>query len=574
MKQNSFKRMATLLFKHPLRLSSILIVTIGQVLLSVYLPVIVGQAIDQALFLEWSKMMLLLKQMAIVIILSAIVQWLLPSLVNQLVYRMIADLRKQLYNKFHSLPLSYLDKQSVGDWLSHFSGDMEQLTNGLLMIFNQFFLGVLTILASLVTMAGLDLGMMLLVVVLTPLSLLLAHYIAQKSYDYYQKQTMTRGRQAQTLEETIRQLTLIQSFNAQEQMIERFNGENKEYAHYSQAALFSSSTVNPTTRFINALIYTLLAGFGAWRIMVGQLTVGELTTFLQYANQYSKPFNDISSVLSELQSALACADRLFNVLGQADQTDGKGKSLGCEEIRGQVEFKNVSFRYQADKPLIENFNLFVPAGSKVAIVGPTGAGKSTLINLLMRFYDVDKGHILIDGQDINDVNKEELRRQVGMVLQETWIKSGTIHDNIAYGHPEVDREIVRQAARAAKAEYFIEQLPNGYDSFLAGEASNLSQGQSQLLSIARVFVDIPRILILDEATSSIDTRTELLVQEAFAKLMQGRTSFIIAHRLSTIQSADIILVMVDGQIVEKGNHEQLMQAKGTYYRMQQTQVFE
>jgi ATP-binding cassette subfamily B protein len=416
--------------------------------------------------------------------------------------------------------------------------------------------------------------MMLVVVALTPVSLLVARYIAKKSYGYYRKQTQSRGKQSQLLEESISQLTLVQSFNAQEQFTHGFQVVNEQYATYSQQAIFASSTVNPSTRFINAIIYALLAGLGALRIMAGQFTVGSLTTFLNYASQYSKPFNDISSVLSELQSALACADRLFAILALDSIDDQAERKIDSEELKGAISFDNVSFSYSPDRSLIEHLDIDVEAGQKVAIVGPTGAGKSTMINLLMRFYDVTAGQIVLDGVPISQYSREDLRRQIGMVLQETWIKSGTIHDNIAYGYPNATRELVIEAAKAANADFFIRQLPQGYDTVLADGGEALSQGQRQLLSIARVFVKIPKILILDEATSSIDTRTEILVQEAFAKLMEGRTSFIIAHRLSTIQSADLILVMVDGKIVEQGNHRELMKEQGVYYQMQMSQQSE
>lgn len=571
MKQSSFKQLVRLVFKQPLRMSLLLIGTVAQVLLTVYLPILIGQAVDAVLLADRHILLVLLGKMGLVIVLNTLVQWYLPLETNRLVYGMVADLREQVYIKLHQLPLSYLDRQSVGDLVARFSSDSEQLTNGLLMIFNQFFIGILTIFLTIFTMARLDLTMMLVVVALTPVSLLVARYIAKKSYGYYRQQTQARGRQSQLLEESISQLTLVQSFNAQEQFTQGFQVVNDQYATYSQQAIFASSTVNPSTRFINAIIYALLAGLGALRIMAGNFTVGSLTTFLNYASQYSKPFNDISSVLSELQSALACADRLFAILALDSIDDQAEREIDSEELKGAISFDNVSFSYSPDRSLIEHLNIDVKAGQKVAIVGPTGAGKSTMINLLMRFYDVTAGQIVLDGVPISQYSREDLRRQIGMVLQETWIKSGTIHDNIAYGYPNATRELVIEAAKAANADFFIRQLPQGYDTVLADGGEGLSQGQRQLLSIARVFVKIPKILILDEATSSIDTRTEILVQEAFAKLMEGRTSFIIAHRLSTIQSADLILVMVDGKIVEQGNHEALMAEQGVYYQMQTSQ---
>ncbi|HEL1693835.1 TPA: ABC transporter ATP-binding protein [Streptococcus suis] len=574
MRQSSFKELVRLVLHQPLRMSLMLVGTLVQVLLTVYLPILIGQAVDAVLIANGQVLLGILGKMVMVILLNTLVQWYLPLVTNRLVYGMVADLREQVYVKLHQMPLSYLDRQSVGDLVARFSSDSEQLTNGLLMIFNQFFIGISTIFLTIFTMARLDLTMMLVVVALTPVSLLVARYIAKKSYGYYRQQTQARGRQSQLLEESISQLTLVQSFNAQEQFTQGFQVVNDQYATYSQQAIFASSTVNPSTRFVNAIIYALLAGLGALRIMAGNFTVGSLTTFLNYASQYSKPFNDISSVLSELQSALACADRLFAILALDSIDDQAERKIDSEELKGAISFDNVSFSYSPERSLIEHLDIAVKAGQKVAIVGPTGAGKSTMINLLMRFYDVTAGQIVLDGVPISQYSREDLRRQIGMVLQETWIKSGTIHDNIAYGYPNATWELVIEAAKAANADFFIRQLPQGYDTVLADGGEGLSQGQRQLLSIARVFVKIPKILILDEATSSIDTRTEILVQEAFAKLMEGRTSFIIAHRLSTIQSADLILVMVDGKIVEQGNHEALMAEQGVYYQMQTSQQTE
>ena len=574
MKQSSFKELVRLVLGQPFRLSLMLVGTVVQVLLTVYLPILIGQAVDAVLIADGQVLLEIIGKMVMLILLNTLVQWYLPLVTNRLVYGMVADLREQVYVRLHHMPLSYLDRHSVGDLVARFSSDSEQLTNGLLMVFNQFFIGILTIFLTIFTMARLDFTMMLVVVALTPVSLLVARYIAKKSYGYYRKQTQARGKQSQLLEESISQLTLVQSFNAQEQFTHGFQVVNEQYATYSQQAVFASSTVNPSTRFINAIIYALLAGLGALRIMAGQFTVGSLTTFLNYASQYSKPFNDISSVLSELQSALACADRLFAILALDSIDDQAERKIDSEELKGAISFDNVSFSYSPDRSLIEHLDIDVEAGQKVAIVGPTGAGKSTMINLLMRFYDVTAGQIVLDGVPISQYSREDLRRQIGMVLQETWIKSGTIHDNIAYGYPNATRELVIEAAKAANADFFIRQLPQGYDTVLADGGESLSQGQRQLLSIARVFVKIPKILILDEATSSIDTRTEILVQEAFAKLMEGRTSFIIAHRLSTIQSADLILVMVDGKIVEQGNHRELMKEQGVYYQMQMSQQSE
>lgn len=547
--------------------------TTAQVALTVYLPVLIGNAVDVVLSPKSLPLIIpIITKMAIVIGLNTLVQWLNPLIYNRLTFGYIYDLRQRVMAKLNKMPISYLDKNSSGDLVSRVTTDAEQLSNGLLMVFNQFFIGVLTIIITIVTMADIDLLMLGLVLILTPLSLFLARFIANKSYHLYQKQTKSRGRQTQYIEEMIRQESLLHVFNAQEAAIDTFTEINDTYADYSQGAIFYSSTVNPSTRFINSLIYALLAGVGALRIMSGAFTVGQLTTFLNYVTQYTKPFNDISSVLSELQGAIACAERLYDILDEEYEPLPVKAQLDADKIQGQIEFKDVSFGYTPQKTLINHLNLSIPAASKVAIVGPTGAGKSTLINLLMRFYEVDSGAIYLDGVSMADYSVEELRQQIGMVLQETWLKVGTIHDNIAYGNPEATREEVIAAAKAANADFFIRQLPNGYDTYLSDAGASLSQGQRQLLTIARIFVKLPKILILDEATSSIDTRTEILVQEAFEKLMKGRTSFIIAHRLSTIQSADCILVMVGGDIIEYGTHDELMTKQGVYYQMQTAQA--
>lgn len=547
--------------------------TIVQVALTIYLPILIGNAVDSVLLPDASQHLLpILSKMGLVIVANTAIQWLNPLIYNQLIYSYSQKLRDAVIQKIHRLPLAYLDRQGSGDLVSRLTTDVEQLNNGLLMVFNQFFVGVLTILVTIVTMARIDFFMMMLVLLLTPLSMLIARFIARKSYKLFQKQTTARGLQTQLIEESLSQESLIQSFNAQEQFITDFTKGNESYAEYSQDAIFYSSTVNPATRFVNALIYAMIVGFGAARIINGSsFTVGQLVTFLNYVNQYTKPFNDISSVMAELQSALACAERLYMILDEKELVEIGKEELTSEAVRGAIRFEHVRFGYEKDKPLIHDLNMTVPAGSKVAIVGPTGAGKSTLINLLMRFYNVDAGKIKLDGRDITDYTRVSFRQQFGMVLQETWLKTATIHENIAFGRPEASREEVIAAAKAANAHFFIQQLPHGYDTYLADAGDSLSQGQRQLLTIARVFLAVPKILILDEATSSIDTRTEVLIQEAFNKLMVGRTSFIIAHRLSTIQNADIILVLVDGDIVEYGSHQELMRAKGVYYQMQTAQ---
>lgn len=543
--------------------------TLMQVSLTVYLPILIGDAVDVVLSPNSIQLLLpIIAKMIAVVGLNTLIQWVNPLIYNRLTFQFVYQLRQKVMEKLNQMPIAYLDRKSAGDLVSRVTTDSEQLSNGLLMVFNQFFIGTLTIVITIVAMTDIDLLMVGLVLILTPLSLFLARFIAQRSYQLYQNQTKSRGQQTQYIEEMIRQESLIHLLNAQNTTIEQFTGINNTYADYSQEAIFYSSTVNPATRFINSLIYALLSGVGALRIMSGAFTIGELTTFLNYVNQYTKPFNDISSVLSELQSTLACAERLYSILDEKSEPLPVKIELDAENIKGQIDFKAVSFGYTSQKTLIKHLDLSIPPASKVAIVGPTGAGKSTLINLLMRFYELNSGSIDLDGVPMSHYDAEALRHQIGMVLQETWLKVGTVHDNIAYGNPNATREEVIAAAKAANADFFIRQLPNGYDTYLADAGASLSQGQRQLLTIARVFIKSPKILILDEATSSIDTRTELLVQEAFETLMKGRTSFIIAHRLSTIKNVDFILVMVDGDVVEYGKHHALMAKKGVYYQMQ------
>ena len=575
MKQKTYlRRLLADIGKQPIWLILASLGTILQVLLTVYIPILIGQAIDLVVLPDAAHLLLpLILQMGLVILFSSLIQWLNPLVYNQMIYRYSKDLREKVIQKVHVLPLSYLDRQGTGDLVSRLTTDVEQLNNGLFMVFNQFFVGLLTILVTIASMARLDWMMMGMVLILTPLSLFIARFIAKRSYHLFRMQTQARGAQTQLIEESLSQESLLQAFNAQGQFKDKFIEINGDYAGYSQEAIFYSSTVNPATRFVNALIYALVTGFGAFRILSGTgFTVGQLVTFLNYVNQYTKPFNDISSVLAELQSALACAERLYSVLDQEEVKESGKKDLQEEAVEGAVQFDHISFGYRPDQPLIKDLSVSIPPASKVAIVGPTGAGKSTLINLLMRFYEVDQGRLLLDQEAVTSYTLASYRKQFGMVLQETWLKVGTVHENIAFGCPDAHREDVIQAAKAANADFFIQQLPDGYDTYLADAGDSLSQGQRQLLTIARVFLAVPKILILDEATSSIDTRTELLIQDAFNKLMVGRTSFVIAHRLSTIENADLILVMVDGNIVEHGDHSELMAQKGVYYKMQTAQL--
>ena len=575
MKQKTYlRRLLADIGKQPIWLILASLGTILQVLLTVYIPILIGQAIDLVVLPDAAHLLLpLILQMGLVILFSSLIQWLNPLVYNQMIYRYSKDLREKVIQKVHVLPLSYLDRQGTGDLVSRLTTDVEQLNNGLLMVFSQFFVGLLTILMTIASMARLDWMMMGMVLILTPLSLFIARFIAKRSYHLFRMQTQARGAQTQMIEESLSQESLLQAFNAQDQFKDKFIEINGDYAGYSQEAIFYSSTVNPATRFVNALIYALVTGFGAFRILSGTgFTVGQLVTFLNYVNQYTKPFNDISSVLAELQSALACAERLYSVLDQEEVKESGKKDLQEEAVEGAVQFDHISFGYRPDQPLIKDLSVSIPPASKVAIVGPTGAGKSTLINLLMRFYEVDQGRLLLDQEAVTSYTLASYRKQFGMVLQETWLKVGTVHENIAFGRPDASREDVIEAAKAANADFFIQQLPDGYDTYLADAGDSLSQGQRQLLTIARVFLAVPKILILDEATSSIDTRTELLIQDAFNKLMVGRTSFVIAHRLSTIENADLILVMVDGNIVEHGDHSELMAQKGIYYKMQTAQL--
>ena len=575
MKQKTYlRRLLADLAKQPIWLILASLGTILQVLLTVYIPILIGRAVDLVVLPDAAHLILpLILQIGLVILFATLIQWFNPLIYNQMIYRYSKDLREKVIQKVHVLPLSYLDRQGTGDLVSRLTTDVEQLNNGLFMVFSQFFVGLLTILVTIASMARLDWMMMGMVLILTPLSLFIARFIAKRSYHLFRMQTQARGAQTQMIEESLSQESLLQAFNAQDAFHRKFIEINGDYAGYSQEAIFYSSTVNPATRFVNALIYALVTGFGAVRILSGtSFTVGQLVTFLNYVNQYTKPFNDISSILAELQSALACAERLYSILDQEEVKESGKRDLQEDAVEGAVQFDHVSFGYRPDQTLIKDLSISIPPASKVAIVGPTGAGKSTLINLLMRFYDVDQGQLRLDHEAVNSYSLASYRKQFGMVLQETWLKVGTVHENIAFGRPDASREEVVQAAKAANADFFIQQLPDGYDTYLADAGDSLSQGQRQLLTIARVFLAVPKILILDEATSSIDTRTELLIQDAFHKLMVGRTSFVIAHRLSTIENADLILVMVDGNIVEHGNHTELMAQRGVYYKMQTAQL--
>ncbi len=565
------------MLNYKLLLTIIFILSIVQVSLTVYLPILIGRAVDVMVgagAVEFESLKTILIQMVIVVLVNTVVQWILPVMYQKIAYELTKDLRQQALDKIHAMPLGYIDQRGTGDLVSRLTTDSEQLNDGLLLVFQQFLIGVLSILFTLVMMFRINPVMMAVVAVLTPLSLFVSQYVAKKSYEEFTMSVRLRGELSEIVEESVTQNEIITLFNIHEEKQDQFVELNEDYSRFSEKATFMSSTINPTTRFINALIYAGVTYMGAVLIVNNGLTVGGLTVFLNYAREYTKPFNDISNVLAELQSALASANRLFEILDGDVEEETGAKEYDHGEMKGRVTFEDVDFSYTPDTELIKDLNVEVEPGMKVAIVGPTGAGKSTMINLIMRFYETDQGYITLDGEPITNYTRSSLREQLGMVLQDVWLKSGTVHENIAYGFPNASREDVVRAAKSAHAHKFIEALPQGYDTELNDGGLTLSKGEQQLLSIARIFVSIPNVLILDEATSSIDTRTEILIQDAFHELMKGRTSFIIAHRLSTIQDSDLILVMQDGQVVEQGNHEQLMRKEGLYHQMQSARTAE
>ena len=576
-RKSTLKRLIHLMLNYKLLLTIIFILSIVQVSLTVYLPILIGRAVDVMVgagAVEFEILKTILIQMVIVVLVNTVVQWILPVMYQKIAYELTKDLRQQALDKIHAMPLGYIDQRGTGDLVSRLTTDSEQLNDGLLLVFQQFLIGVLSILFTLVMMFRINPVMMAVVAVLTPLSLFVSQYVAKKSYEEFTMSVRLRGELSEIVEESVTQNEIITLFNIHEEKQDQFVELNEDYSRFSEKATFMSSTINPTTRFINALIYAGVTYMGAVLIVNNGLTVGGLTVFLNYAREYTKPFNDISNVLAELQSALASANRLFEILDGDVEEETGAKEYDHGEIKGRVTFEDVDFSYTPDTELIKDLNVEVEPGMKVAIVGPTGAGKSTMINLIMRFYETDQGYITLDGEPITNYTRSSLREQLGMVLQDVWLKSGTVHENIAYGFPNASREDVVRAAKSAHAHKFIEALPQGYDTELNDGGLTLSKGEQQLLSIARIFVSIPNVLILDEATSSIDTRTEILIQDAFHELMKGRTSFIIAHRLSTIQDSDLILVMQDGQVVEQGNHEQLMRKEGLYHQMQSARTAE
>ncbi len=551
-----------------------LIFAVATVVSTLYIPVVTGQAIDHILGpgqVEFPVIFQLLQRIGLIVALTALAQWLMNVCNNKITYEVIQDIRREAFAKIEILPLKFIDGHSHGELVSRVVADVDQFADGLLMGFSQLFTGVVTILGTLLFMLSINLRITLVVVLITPVSLFVASFIAKRTFSMFMLQSTTRGEQTSLINEMIENQKVVQAYSKEGDVLETFDEINGRLEKASLQATFFSSLTNPSTRFVNSLVYTGVGLAGAFAAMHGRLTVGQLSCFLSYANQYTKPFNEISGVVTELQNALACAERIFHLIEEEPQIpDGEDAGI-LEDVRGNVDLEHVYFSYDPAKKLIEDFNLKVTPGQRVAIVGPTGCGKTTIINLLMRFYDVDSGSIQVEQKDIREVTRKSLRESYGMVLQETWLKAGTIRENLVMGKPEATEEEMVLAAKAAHAHSFIKRLPQGYDTVIGEEGGSLSAGQKQLLCIARVMLCLPPMLILDEATSSIDTRTEMKIQNAFAKMMQGRTSFIVAHRLSTIQEADIILVMKDGRILEQGSHEELLEQKGFYSELYHSQ---
>ncbi len=565
--KGTLKKILFYVGKYKIHLFFSIILAAVSVAMTLYMPVLAGKAIDLAIGkdrVDFEGMMPNLIGIGILALLTAGAQWIMNTLNNRITFRVVRDIRNAAIEKIQILPLSYIDSKPSGDTVSRIISDADQFADGLLMGFTQLFTGVVTILGTLGFMISINFKISLVVVILTPLSLFVARFIAKRTHSMFTMQAKTRGEQTAFVEETVGNKKIVDAFSREEKTLEEFDEINERYQKYSLKAIFFSSLTNPSTRFVNSMVYAAVGLTGAVAAVGGTITVGGLSCFLSYANQYTKPFNEISGVIAELQNALACAERLFELIEQQPQTPDAEDAKVFENVDGRVEMENVAFSYSKDKELITNLNLSVESGNRVAIVGPTGCGKTTLVNLLMRFYDVDDGKISVDGVDINNATRESLRKSYGMVLQDTWLKEGTVKENIAMGKPDATDEEIIAAAKAAHAHSFIKRLPKGYDTVVSDEASGLSQGQKQLLCITRVMLCLPPMLILDEATSSIDTRTEIRIQKAFSTMMQGRTSFIVAHRLSTIKNADVILVMKDGNIIEQGSHDELMKKEGFY----------
>ncbi len=573
-KDGTLKKIFCYIKKYNLFLILSLVFAAISVALTLYVPILVGHAIDCIVGLDdvdFDRIIGLFLQITAAVAVTSVCQWLMNICNNKITYQVVNDIRKDAFRKIEILPLKYIDSHSQGEIVSQVIADVDQFADGLLMGFTQLFTGVVTILGTLIFMLSIHPTITFVVVVITPLSLFVAKYVAKNTYQMFRKQSETRAEQTAFIDEMLSNLKLVKAYGHEKENMEKFTEINKRLEKASLKATFFSSITNPSTRFVNNVVYAGVGLTGALAVIHTSMTVGQLSSFLNYANQYTKPFNEISGVLTELQNAFACAARIFRLIEEEPQIPEPENAVVLENVKGEITLKDVNFSYIPDKKLIQNLNLFIKPGQRVAIVGPTGCGKTTLINLLMRFYDVNSGSILVDGTDIREITRHSLRKHYGMVLQETWLKSGTIRENIAFGKPDAKEEEIIQAAKAVHAHGFIKRMPDGYNTCISEDGGSLSQGQKQLLCIARIMLCLPPMLILDEATSSIDTRTELKIQQAFAKLMEGRTSFIVAHRLSTIKEADIILVMKDGNIIEQGNHETLLKKNGFYANLYNSQ---
>ena len=570
----TLKKVMQFIGKHWLFLFLSILFGAVTVALRLYLPILIGDAVNLIVGkgnVDFSGLFLIARTMVVIILLTAGAQWLMNICNNKITYQVVRDIREKAFRKLEILPLKYIDSHSYGEIVSRVIADVDQFADGLLMGFTQFFTGFITIVGTLVIMLTKNVGITIVVILVTPISLFVASFIARKTYTMFKLQSETRGEQTAFIDEMIGNQKVVQAFGHEKEAMEQFDLINERLGSCSLKAIFFSSITNPSTRFVNSLVYTGVALTGAMAVVKGSLSVGDLTSLLSYANQYTKPFNEISGVLTELQNAVTCAGRVFALMDEQEEVEEIPPREQIGTATGAMEIEHVDFSYVEDKPLIQDLNLSVKPGQRVAIVGPTGCGKTTIINLIMRFYDVNRGSIKMDGRDIRDLSRENLRSQYGMVLQETWLKDGTVLENILFGRKDASREEAVEAAKLSHAHSFIKRLPQGYDTIVKENGENLSQGQRQLLCIARVILCRPSILILDEATSSIDTRTEMQIQSAFQKLMANRTSFIVAHRLSTIKNADIILVMKDGKIIEQGNHEELLAKKGFYTNLYMSQ---
>lgn len=571
---NTIKKVLHYISKYRLFVSISILLAAITVVLTLYVPILTGEAIDYIVErnnVNLEGIIKVLIRIGIVMLITAIAQWIMNTCNNHIAYRVVKDIRTKAFHKVEELPLKYLDSHPNGDTINRIVSDVDQFSEGLLMGFSQLFTGIITIVGTLIFMLTINVRITIVVVIITPVSLLVASFIAKKTYTMFHLQSTTRSEITTFIDEMVGNQKVVQAFRYEADAMERFDEMNGRLQDCSLRAIFFSSITNPATRFVNGLVYTGVGIVGAFTVMKGGLSVGQLSSFLSYANQYTKPFNEISGVITELQNALACAARVLELIEEEAQVPEPVDAIQLVDVDQTVDLNHVYFSYYEEQNLIEDLNLHVKPGQRVAIVGPTGCGKSTVINLLMRFYDVDKGSIKVSGTDIRQLTRKSLRSNYGMVLQETWLKEGTIRENITFGKPEATEEEIIAAAKAAHAHNFIKRLPNGYDTIITEDGGNLSQGQKQLLCIARVMLCLPPMLILDEATSSIDTRTEIQIQKAFTRMMDGRTSFIVAHRLSTIKEADVILVMKDGNIVEQGTHTELLQQNGMYASLYQSQ---